>query len=137
MNEFNEEMVIMIMYNLLTSINFLHKSNIMHRDIKPANILLDYNCVVKLCDFGLARTALKKNQDFSQQVSHQLKQLTQTRSNKITEHDRRTVISSILEESHVSKSPGSGSKTAQKKSVRAISNHVVTRFYRAPEIIFL
>lgn len=30
----------------------------MHRDLKPANVLLNSNCHVRLCDFGLARTAL-------------------------------------------------------------------------------
>ena len=35
---------------------FLHSANIMHRDLKPANILVDNNCQVMVCDFGLART---------------------------------------------------------------------------------
>jgi len=28
----------------------------MHRDLKPANILINDECAVKLCDFGLSRT---------------------------------------------------------------------------------
>jgi len=28
----------------------------MHRDLKPGNILINSKCVVKICDFGLART---------------------------------------------------------------------------------
>lgn len=28
----------------------------MHRDIKPDNILLDENCLIKICDFGLSRS---------------------------------------------------------------------------------
>jgi serine/threonine protein kinase len=28
----------------------------MHRDIKPGNILINSNCQIKLCDFGMART---------------------------------------------------------------------------------
>ena len=28
----------------------------LHRDIKPANILVNEDCTVELCDFGLARS---------------------------------------------------------------------------------
>lgn len=27
----------------------------MHRDIKPCNLLVNVNCDLKICDFGLAR----------------------------------------------------------------------------------
>ena len=51
-----EEHVIIILYNLLCALKFLHKANIVHRDIKPSNILINEDCEVKICDFGLART---------------------------------------------------------------------------------
>lgn len=44
------------MYNLLCAVKYLHESNVLHRDIKPANILVNEDCTVKLCDFGLARS---------------------------------------------------------------------------------
>ena len=55
-----EDHVITIVYNLLCSINFLHQTNIVHRDIKPANVLIDQNCNIKICDFGLSRSNNQK-----------------------------------------------------------------------------
>ena len=34
----------------------MHSAELVHRDIKPANLLLDSNCLVKVCDFGLCRS---------------------------------------------------------------------------------
>nr|XP_011750820.1 mitogen-activated protein kinase 15 isoform X6 [Macaca nemestrina] len=45
-----------IFYQLLQATRFLHSGHVVHRDQKPSNVLLDANCTVKLCDFGLARS---------------------------------------------------------------------------------
>lgn len=52
---FTESHVVTIMYNVLCALNFMHSANVIHRDIKPANILINSECAVKICDFGLAR----------------------------------------------------------------------------------
>ena len=48
-----------IFYNCLLAIKFLHSANIIHRDIKPSNILVNENCHVRICDFGLGRSLPK------------------------------------------------------------------------------
>ena len=53
--DLDEEHIIIILYNQLCALNFIHSANVVHRDIKPANFLIDSKCNVKLCDFGLAR----------------------------------------------------------------------------------
>lgn len=45
----------LFMYQLLRGVYFMHSANIMHRDLKPSNILVNMNCDLKICDFGLAR----------------------------------------------------------------------------------
>lgn len=35
---------------------YLHSANVIHRDLKPANVLVNEDCSVKICDFGLARS---------------------------------------------------------------------------------
>jgi mitogen-activated protein kinase 1/3 len=35
---------------------FIHSANVLHRDLKPANILINDDCKILICDFGLART---------------------------------------------------------------------------------
>lgn len=44
-----------LMYNLALALKFVHSANVMHRDLKPANILINDDCTVKICDFGLSR----------------------------------------------------------------------------------
>mmetsp|Transcript_2038 Transcript_2038/g.8985 ORF Transcript_2038/g.8985 Transcript_2038/m.8985 type:complete len:441 (-) Transcript_2038:127-1449(-) len=42
-------------YQILRALKYLHSANVIHRDLKPSNILVNSNCDLKLCDFGLAR----------------------------------------------------------------------------------
>uniref|UniRef100_A0A8C5DLB3 Mitogen-activated protein kinase 15 n=1 Tax=Gouania willdenowi TaxID=441366 RepID=A0A8C5DLB3_GOUWI len=52
-----------VMYQLLKAVKYLHSGNVIHRDHKPSNVLLDADCVVKLCDFGLARSLNQIQED--------------------------------------------------------------------------
>jgi mitogen-activated protein kinase 1/3 len=42
-------------YQILRGLLYLHSANVVHRDLKPSNILVNKNCDLKICDFGLAR----------------------------------------------------------------------------------
>lgn len=43
------------LYQMLRGLKYVHSAGVIHRDLKPSNILVNENCDLKLCDFGLAR----------------------------------------------------------------------------------
>lgn len=51
----------LFVYQILRGLKYLQSANILHRDIKPGNLLVNSNCILKICDFGLARTWYKED----------------------------------------------------------------------------
>ena len=56
-----DEHVQFFLYQILRGLKYIHSCNIIHRDLKPRNLLVNSNCDLKICDFGLARVDLKES----------------------------------------------------------------------------
>jgi len=52
-----------IIYQLLKAMKYMHSGAVIHRDMKPSNLLLNSECLVKVADFGLARSVEFKSQE--------------------------------------------------------------------------
>ena len=37
------------------ALKYIHSVNVLHRDLKPGNLLVNADCALRICDFGLAR----------------------------------------------------------------------------------
>ena len=109
----------MIIYNILAGMNYIHSCNVLHRDLKPANILINEDCEVKICDFGLARSVVEEEKKLYLDFDFDEEPLP------------------VKSEPKKAQRPGlvRNNKGLQTKTV--LSGHVVTRWYRAPELILL
>lgn len=58
---FNEGRAKFYIAELILALQHLHKYDIVYRDLKPENILLDANGHIALCDFGLSKANLTKD----------------------------------------------------------------------------
>lgn len=100
-----------MVYQILLGLKYMHSANIAHRDLKPANILVNEDCTLKICDFGLARGIAENIEQPAPVSQEHLSQPT----------DRKAQRKALT----------------KKKPKRAITRHVVTRWYRSPEVILL
>jgi len=78
-------------YQILLGVLYIHSAGVVHRDLKPSNILVNRDCSVKICDFGLSRGSVK----------------------------------------------GTGIAGEERGTTSKMTEYVVTRYYRAPEVVLL
>ncbi|EAR83980.2 MAP kinase (macronuclear) [Tetrahymena thermophila SB210] len=56
-------------YQILRGLKYIHSANVIHRDLKPRNLLVNSNCDLKICDFGLARSVANTKNDLTDYVT--------------------------------------------------------------------
>jgi len=53
--ELSDDHIQYFLYQILRGLYTTHSANVLHRDLKPQNLLVNRDCELRICDFGLAR----------------------------------------------------------------------------------
>ena len=163
----NEEQVRIIIYQILCGVKYIHSCLVLHRDLKPANILINENLTIKICDFGLARSVQGiLGCDFNEEEANnsignveklEKKLKSKSNSNSLIKNSSSTInpktnsninnnetkdVEMEVETKIKSNNTTLNSnqkivKLADMGKSKKLTCHVVTRWYRAPELILL
>ena len=126
---FDNKQIKRVLYNIICGMKYIHSANIIHRDLKPANILINTDFETKICDFGFARTLPEEEEVYST-YSIDVEFVSESRSdidrtNSMPLNGSRNMIQPLRQRSNTF------------SSRKKLTGHVVTRWYRSPELILL
>jgi mitogen-activated protein kinase 1/3 len=119
---FSDSDIAKITYDMLLGLRYVHSAGVWHRDLKPANVLLFENGQAKICDFGLARSVedsfsdKKINMDYDPKKPHPIEEAD---LDKLDNESKPSKLKKV------------------NKMTTKLTSHVVTRWYRAPELILI
>lgn len=134
-----------MLYQVLDGLRYIHMTNVIHRDLKPANILVSCtDCTIKIADFGLARVVgseliLTHNHLESVDLREIDGMSSPDRAMETVGSDNLSAPPSEEYSDYVSDSSMVSANFFPPPLPlrRGLTRHVVTRWYRAPEVILL
>jgi len=97
--------------------------------LKPANVLINEDCSVKICDFGLARSV--------EGMGDGTEEDSKVQEDKLIEDDLGIGNLPKVEKKKKATGKMTRGKVTEKKIAKELTSHVVTRWYRAPELILI
>ncbi|CAI2368595.1 unnamed protein product [Moneuplotes crassus] len=127
-----------VTYNLLCAVKYIHSAGCLHRDLKPANVLINEDCTIKVCDFGLARstTGVETSSWKIEEKKKDEKEISYTGGDDEDKEEEKKEEKKEIDKKEI-RQRLVRTKDKRKNMKRELTGHVVTRWYRAPELILL
>jgi mitogen-activated protein kinase 1/3 len=133
-----DEHIQFLLYQMLCATNFMHSAHVLHRDLKPANLLLNGDCTLKICDLGLARAVDLMHEMINEAAEvKQSEPTTQPASQPTHPKDKPAALNNATRTSTLPNEVKPAESMPDRSRLRRLSKHVVTRWYRCPELLTL
>ena len=135
----NEDHCAFFTYQILSGVQYLHSANVVHRDLKPSNLLINRDCDLRIADFGLARSldaplALPADEedasaaDVGQAVDEEVAGAADV---------GKTADEEVTRAADMGQKASAADPRLNVHSSGVMTQYVVTRPYRAPELLLL
>ena len=138
--ELTDDHIQYFIYQILRGVVYMHSANIIHRDLKPANILANKNCDLKICDLGLGRAEVF-DYDEMELREQQNKTKKKPKKKKKEEKDKKDKDKKDKDKNKDKNKDKDKDKDKEKENEEEeeeepdLTEYVITRWYRAPEVI--
>ena len=143
--ELTDDHIQYFIYQILRGVLYMHSANIIHRDLKPANILANKNCDLKICDLGLGRAEVY-DWDEMELLDKQNKLVKKNKKKKKSEEKDKKSKDKDKDKKDKDKKDKDKEKDKKDKDKKdkgededeeepELTEYVITRWYRAPEVI--
>ena len=144
--ELTDDHIQYFIYQILRGVVYMHSANIIHRDLKPANILANKNCDLKICDLGLGRAEvfdydemeLREQQQNKIKKKHKKKKKIEDKDKKDKkDKDKKDKDKKDKNKDKDNKDKDNKDKENEEEEEEEadLTEYVITRWYRAPEVI--
>ena len=140
--ELTDDHIQYFIYQILRGVVYMHSANIIHRDLKPANILANKNCDLKMCDLGLGRAEVYEYDEMELREKQNKTKKKPKKKKKTEDKDKKDKKDKDNKDKKDKKDKDKNKDNKDKDNVEEeeeeepdLTEYVITRWYRAPEVI--
>ena len=140
--ELTDDHIQYFIYQILRGVVYMHSANIIHRDLKPANILANKNCDLKICDLGLGRAEVYEYDEMELREKQNKTKKKPKKKKKTEDKDKKNKKDKDNKDKKDKKDKDKNKDNKDKDNVEEeeeeepdLTEYVITRWYRAPEVI--
>jgi mitogen-activated protein kinase 1/3 len=135
----HEDHIQFMMFQFLTGLQYIHSKNVIHRDLKSANVLVNLDdYTIKIADLGLSRVVAPAAEEaFADLLIDTTATADSVESMVDDDAKPQEVVAAVTAPPPALLSIGAKRGLKPIPAQRGYTQHVATRWYRAPEIILL